>query len=79
MLREHNHTLKRALTDPHLFSGIGNAYSDEILHRAKLSPLTWTSRLTDEEADRLFERLARHSPSGPTGSAPKRATGSRRR
>jgi formamidopyrimidine-DNA glycosylase len=54
-LRRENHTLKRALTDPHLFSGIGNAYSDEILHRAKLSPLTWTSRLTDAEADRLFE------------------------
>jgi formamidopyrimidine-DNA glycosylase len=54
VLRRHNHTLKRALTDPHLFSGIGNAYSDEILHRARLSPLTWTSRLTDEEADRLF-------------------------
>jgi formamidopyrimidine-DNA glycosylase len=55
VLRTHNHTLKRALTDPHLFSGIGNAYSDEILHRAKLSPLTWTTRLTDSEANRLFE------------------------
>lgn len=55
VLGSHNHTLKRALTDPHLFSGIGNAYSDEILHRAQLSPLTWTSRLTDGEADRLFE------------------------
>src|SRR5262245_3788097 len=54
VLRRHNHTLKRALTDPHLFSGIGNAYSDEILHRARLSPLTWTTRLTDAEADRLF-------------------------
>jgi formamidopyrimidine-DNA glycosylase len=54
VLRTHNHTLKRALTDPHLFSGIGNAYSDEILHRARLSPLTWTTRLTDDEADRLF-------------------------
>jgi formamidopyrimidine-DNA glycosylase len=54
-LRRHNHTLKRALTDPHLFSGIGNAYSDEILHRARLSPLTWTTRLSDAEADRLFE------------------------
>ena len=54
MLRRHNHTLKRALTDPRLFSGIGNAYSDEILHRARLSPLTWTTRLTDVEADRLF-------------------------
>jgi formamidopyrimidine-DNA glycosylase len=55
VLRSHNHTLKRALTDPHLFSGIGNAYSDEVLHRARLSPLTWTTRLTDAEADRLFE------------------------
>jgi formamidopyrimidine-DNA glycosylase len=44
-----NHTLKRALTDPHVFSGIGNAYSDEILHRARLSPITLTSRLTAEE------------------------------
>jgi formamidopyrimidine-DNA glycosylase len=49
-----NHTLKRALTDPTLFSGIGNAYSDEILHRARLSPLTWTRRLGDEEITRLF-------------------------
>ena len=48
-----NHTLKRALTSPRLFSGIGNAYSDEILHHAKLSPLTWTSRLTDDEVVRL--------------------------
>ncbi len=55
VLRKHNHTVKRALTDPRLFSGIGNSYSDEILHRARLSPLTWTTRLTDEEADRLFE------------------------
>jgi formamidopyrimidine-DNA glycosylase len=48
-----NHTLKRALTDPHVFSGIGNAYSDEILHRAQLSPITLTSRLTPEEITRL--------------------------
>jgi formamidopyrimidine-DNA glycosylase len=53
-LRLENHTLKRALTDPRLFSGIGNAYSDEILHRARLSPLRLTSRLSDEEADRLY-------------------------
>jgi formamidopyrimidine-DNA glycosylase len=53
-LRLENHTLKRALTDPRLFSGIGNAYSDEILHRARLSPLRLTSRLSDEEATRLF-------------------------
>jgi formamidopyrimidine-DNA glycosylase len=56
-LRRENHTLKRSLTDPHLFSGIGNAYSDEILHRARLSPLTWTNRLTDTEIARLFDAV----------------------
>ena len=67
-----NHTLKRALTDPHIFSGIGNAYSDEILHAARLSPMKLTASLTDEEKERLFratrdtlqmwvERLARES------------------
>jgi formamidopyrimidine-DNA glycosylase len=54
LLRE-NHTLKRALTDPRLFSGIGNSYSDEILHAARLSPLALTHRLKDEEISRLFE------------------------
>ena len=54
-LRSENHTLKRSLTDPRLFSGIGNAYSDEILHRAKLSPVKHTNRLTDEEIDTLFK------------------------
>jgi formamidopyrimidine-DNA glycosylase len=49
-----SHTLKRALTDPHLFSGIGNAYSDEILHRAKLSPFKLTRSLTPEETEKLF-------------------------
>ena len=49
-----NHTLKRSLTDQRLFSGIGNAYSDEILHAAQLSPIRWTSRLTDAEVKRLF-------------------------
>jgi formamidopyrimidine-DNA glycosylase len=53
-LRSENHTLKRALTDPRLFSGIGNAYSDEILHRARLSPVKHTRRLTDDEIDRLL-------------------------
>ena len=53
-LQRENHTLKRTLTDPHVFSGIGNAYSDEILHAAKLSPFKQTSGLTDEEAARLF-------------------------
>ncbi len=48
------HTLKRALTDPHIFDGIGNAYSDEILHRARLSPLRLTTQLTPEESERLF-------------------------
>jgi formamidopyrimidine-DNA glycosylase len=52
-LRLESHTLKRALTDPRLFSGIGNAYSDEILHRARLSPLKLTGRLTDEETASL--------------------------
>jgi formamidopyrimidine-DNA glycosylase len=54
-LRRENHTLKRTLTDPHVFSGIGNAYSDEILHAAHLSPFKQTSGLTDEEASRLFD------------------------
>ena len=54
-MRLENHTLKRALTDPRLFSGIGNAYSDEILFAARLSPLTWTSRLADDELERLFD------------------------
>ena len=53
-LRSESHTLKRALTDPRLFSGIGNAYSDEILHRARLSPLARTGKLSDEEVDRLY-------------------------
>ena len=53
-LGRENHTLKRALTDPRIFSGIGNAYSDEILHRARLSPLALTSRLTEPESERLF-------------------------
>jgi len=54
-LRSSNHTLKRALTDPHLLSGIGNAYSDEILHRAQLSPVAMTQKLTAEEIDRLYD------------------------
>ncbi|MCY3600738.1 MAG: formamidopyrimidine-DNA glycosylase [Gemmatimonadetes bacterium] len=59
-LTARNHTLKRALTDPRLFSGIGNAYSDEILHRAKLSPIKWTSRLSAEEIGRLRD-ATRHT------------------
>ena len=54
-LKRENHTLKRSLTDPRLFSGVGNAYSDEILHRAQLSPVKHTSRLTEDEIARLFE------------------------
>jgi len=52
-LRSENHTLKRALSDPRLFSGIGNAYSDEILHRARLSPMMLTGRITDTVAEQL--------------------------
>ena len=54
-LQRENHTLKRALTDPHLFSGIGNAYSDEILHAARMSPFKQTGGMTDEEIRRLYE------------------------
>ena len=49
-----NHTLKRSLTDPHLFAGIGNAYSDEILHRARLSPIAMTKNLSAEDVARLY-------------------------
>ncbi len=74
-LRSENHTLKRALTDPKLFSGIGNAYSDEILHAARLSPVMLTRRIEDEAVARLFgairdqmqlwvERLRRQAAGG---------------
>jgi formamidopyrimidine-DNA glycosylase len=53
-LRSANHTLKRALTDPRLLSGVGNAYSDEILHRAQLSPIAMTQKLNEEEMERLY-------------------------
>ena len=53
-LKNENHTLKRALTDPRLFAGIGNAYSDEILHHAKLSPIALTKDLPAEDVERLF-------------------------
>ena len=55
LLTRERHTLKRTLTDPHTFSGIGNSYSDEILHRAKLSPIQMTTNLSEEEIARLFE------------------------
>ncbi len=58
-LRRENHTLKRTMTDPHVFSGIGNAYSDEILHHAKLSPVKWTQRLSDDEVKRLYDSTQR--------------------
>jgi len=54
-LRSSNHTLKRSLTDAHIFSGIGNSYSDEILHRARLSPIAMTQKLTDDEIERLYD------------------------
>ena len=56
-LQSENHTIKRALTDPRLFSAIGNAYSDEILHRAQLSPLQLTTRLDEGEIERLFRSI----------------------
>ena len=56
-LRQSNHTLKRALTDPHLFSGIGNAYSDEILHAARMSPFKQTGGLTPDEVQRLYDAM----------------------
>jgi len=58
-LERENHTLKRALTDPHLFSGIGNAYSDEILHAARLSPFKQTASLNDDEVRRLYDATRR--------------------
>ena len=54
-MRGANHTLKRSLTDPHILSGIGNAYSDEILHRAQLSPIALTQKLSVQEIERLYE------------------------
>ena len=57
LLRKENHTLKRALTDPRLFAGIGNAYADEILHRARLSPIALTSQLEDEEVRTLYRAI----------------------
>ena len=73
-LGKESHTLKRALTDPHLFSGIGNAYSDEILHRARLSPFKLTRQLSADEIRRLHTRHAR-DPLGVDGKA---AVGRRR-
>jgi formamidopyrimidine-DNA glycosylase len=74
LLRE-NHTLKRALTDPHLLSGIGNAYSDEILHRARLSPVLWTRRMTEEQIELLY-RAARETLAEWTSELREEANGS---
>jgi formamidopyrimidine-DNA glycosylase len=56
-LTRERHTLKRTLTDPHVFSGIGNSYSDEILHRARLSPVQMTTNLSDDEIARLYDAI----------------------
>jgi formamidopyrimidine-DNA glycosylase len=58
-IRARNHTLKRALTDPRILSGIGNAYSDEILFEARLSPFTLTQKLSDKDVEHLFESIKR--------------------
>ena len=77
-LRSENHTLKRALTDPRLFAGIGNAYSDEILHRARLSPLALTAKLGRRPKSRgCSPRRARCSPNGPSDCARRRRRVSR--
>ncbi len=76
-LARENHTLKRALTDPRLLRGIGNAYSDEILHRARLSPVALTSRL-DDDGDRAAARARRRTRSptgGPSACAARPASG----
>ena len=78
-LQKENHTLKRALTDPHLFSGIGNAYSDEILHRARLSPFKLTRQLTDDEIARLHAATSRCSTEWTSACRTKPATNFRRR
>lgn len=77
-----NHTLKRALTDPRLFSGIGNAYSDEILHRAQLSPVTLTGRLESNEIERLhyatrsvLPRVDRPAACGSSRTVPGKCNG----
>ena len=71
-LQKESHTLKRALTDPHLFSGIGNAYSDEILHRARLSPFKLTRQLTiRRHRSASITQPSRLLPNGRTGCRPK--------
>jgi len=73
-LTAENHTLKRALTDPHLFSGIGNAYSDEILHRAQLSPLTLTRKLTADEITCLYDEWTERLRDEAGGQFPEKVT-----
>ena len=65
-----NHTLKRALTDPRLLSGIGNAYSDEILHRAQLSPIAMTRKLGPDEVERLYDGDLERPQRRPRGPHP---------
>jgi formamidopyrimidine-DNA glycosylase len=72
-LTAENHTLKRALTDPHLFSGIGNAYSDEILHRARLSPLALTRKLEQAQIAQLRQEAGGKFPEGVTAFRPEMA------
>ena len=80
LLRSANHTLKRSLTDPHLFSGIGNAYSDEILHRAQLSPIQLTQAMSDDEIARLFDatravlQVDRHAAARDRHTFPEKVT-----
>src|SRR5438445_2264968 len=78
-LTRENHTLKRTLTDPKVFSGIGNAYSDEILHAARLSPLALTSRLSDEEIASCSEPCAKSWRPGTLGCGRRTGTGFPRR
>jgi formamidopyrimidine-DNA glycosylase len=69
-LKSENHTLKRALTDPRLFAGIGNAYSDEVLHRARLSPIALTSSVTHEEIKKLYAAIGATLEHGQRSGAP---------
>ena len=78
-LTSENHTLKRALTDPRLISGIGNAYSDEVLHAARLSPAALTSRLNDAEVARLYEATRRRCETGLRDCVRKQEVVSRKR
>ena len=78
-LQATNHTLKRALTDPRIFSGIGNAYSDEILFEAELSPFALTQKLTPSEIERLFKATRANLTNGLSACGWRRATNFRKR